>query len=146
MQNLKTLAILITEKTYPIAVACLPAGFVDYPFANVKGFWLVINVPGSYEPGEFQREVGLHNEWIHPKKFVDKYTIVPVPGRKADNPWAWVEVERSVDEELKTVLEPEDEEDDVAFTGATVYRKERNRTTNRPIYRSRRHVVGYNHG
>lgn len=40
---IKTMAIKITEETYPIAVACLPDGFVHVKKKFVLGSFLVIN-------------------------------------------------------------------------------------------------------
>lgn len=104
--RIKTQAILITEETYPIAVACLPAGFAEYPFDNVKGCWLVINVPGAQDGDEYHSpRVGIYNEWVHPKLFVDRYEVInKKPGRKPETEY-WVECERSVDEALKERLE-----------------------------------------
>ena len=114
--RIKTMAILITEDTYPIAVACLPAGFAAYPFDNAKGFWLVINVPGLYDRNSFDGDgvsplITLHNLWISQSEFLNKYKIINQrPGRKAENVWAWVEVERVLDKDLKERLEGTDEE------------------------------------
>lgn len=40
---IKTMAIKITEETYPIAVACLPDGFVHTKKKFVLGSYLIIN-------------------------------------------------------------------------------------------------------
>lgn len=103
--RIKTQALLIIEETYPIAVACLPAGFAEYPFDNVKGYWLVINVPGTQDGDEYHSSrVGIYNEWIHPAEFIGKYKIInKKPGRKSENDW--VECERAIDEDLKERLE-----------------------------------------
>lgn len=37
------MAVKITEETYPIAIACLPAGFALYPLSEVLGCYLIIN-------------------------------------------------------------------------------------------------------
>ena len=104
--RIKTQAILITEETYPIAVACLPAGFAEYPFDNVDGCWLVINVPGAQDGDEYHSpRVGIYNEWLHPKTFFAKYKDVnKKPGRKPEGPY-WIDCERSVDEGLRERIE-----------------------------------------
>lgn len=136
--RIKTQAILITEETYPIAVACLPAGFAAYPFANVKGYWLVINVPGTYDRNSFDGDnfsplVTVHNLWIHPNEFSEKYDVInKKPGRPAEG--AWVECELAVDKDLKTFLETTEEDYEPIRTNSQYGRKTRI---------NRRHVVGY---
>lgn len=39
----KTMALKITEKSYPVAVACLPAGFMNIAPKETFGNYLVIN-------------------------------------------------------------------------------------------------------
>jgi hypothetical protein len=41
--NIPVMAVKITEETYPIAVACLAAGFATIPKKKVMGNYLVIN-------------------------------------------------------------------------------------------------------
>lgn len=43
MNHIKTMAILITPKTYPIAVACLAGGFATLPPESVFNHVLIIN-------------------------------------------------------------------------------------------------------
>ena len=144
--RIKTQAILITEDTYPIAVACLPAGFSSYPFGNVKGYWLVINVPGGQDRNAYEGDnlstVGLHNEWIHPKLFIDKYEVInKKPGRKPENEY-WVECELATNADLKERLETDADE---TFEKNTISRENTYSTrTKRMSYRPP--VVGYHRG
>lgn len=142
--RIKTQAILINEETYPIAVACLPAGFAAYPFANVNGYWLVINVPGSYDRNSFDGDnfsplVTVHNLWISNKEFTKKYNIInQKPGRKPEGVY-WVECELAVDKELKAFLETTEDDHEPVRTNMT-YGAAKYGTKARI---TRRHVIGY---
>lgn len=111
MQHLKTMAVLITEETYSIAVACLPGGFASYPFANVQGYWLVINDLSHRFGDEYNSPgPGFANTWIHPLKFIEQYKIInKKPGRQPEN--SWVEVTKALDKQMKADQDAELEDD-----------------------------------
>lgn len=149
--RIKTQAILITEETYPIAVACLAAGFAAIPFGNVDGYWLVINAPGAhYERPTFDGDPGrttltVTNFWIHPKEFVDQYKIInQKPGRKPEGP-TWVECEKAMDVVLKEQL---DLDSDSEFDKNTVSRSNTEKIRRNSLYgrQVRRPLAGYYRG
>ena len=81
--NIPTLALLITEENYPIAVACLPAGFAaGYSKSSVLEIdnFLVINKLGANEitlpDGEGRLLLTIENVWLHGKQFYEAYRYV----------------------------------------------------------------------
>lgn len=78
---IKPLAVKITQDTYSIAVACLGGGFASYPYPEVEGCYLVINVP-TPEYGRVRRfgheaanhSIVLGNKWMTQDQFRAEYT------------------------------------------------------------------------
>ncbi len=75
---LKTMAIKITEDNYPVAVACLAAGFAALPLKKVLGGYLVIN---KLEVKNFSKEgtrpyLVIGNSWMTEKMFNLSYEFV----------------------------------------------------------------------
>lgn len=75
-----TMAIAITDKTYPIAVACLPGEFVTVPRSAAYGCFLVIN---EIQPRDIPLERSpitvLENSWLTREDFEDRYVWTAVP-------------------------------------------------------------------
>ena len=75
MKYIKTMAVIISEETYPIAVACLAHGFATIPFGKVVGSILVINEictkPNKKRNGE--PILTLSNSWMSTDDFADMY-------------------------------------------------------------------------
>lgn len=119
--TIKQMAIRITRETYPIAVACLPAGFAVKPMNLVLGRILVINSPEKVvvpvERPRFRRgyvkyqedcdederrevlpvermTVGLVNSWMEKKTFKKDYRVVNENEKVNDK--TFVEVEAYV--------------------------------------------------
>lgn len=92
MPQIKTLAVEITENTYPIAVACLPARFAMVPFSKVDGCILVINEyrAASYCETSGREILVVENGWFPKEEFEDEFRYL-TPGRKGAN---FAEVER----------------------------------------------------
>lgn len=130
--KIKTQAISITEETYPIAVACLPAGFAEIPLGNVVDCFLVINELGTITHNdEYHQSVGtgLNNAWYTQTEFLKKYDVVnKKPGVMARN--AWYEVTLAFDEELHKQLNGTEEDESIHRTA-------------RRVNRFRRHVAGH---
>ncbi len=68
---LKTMAVRITKKNYPIAVACLAAGFAMYPMKKTLGHYLIIN---ELEAENFNKEgkrpyLVVSNRWMTEEHF-----------------------------------------------------------------------------
>ena len=113
--TIKQMAIHITHKTYPIAIACLPAGFAEHPMNRVLGCVLLINSPEKLlvpverpwvgkvrlindrcdEAKELlpvdRLVVGLVNSWMDKKEFEDNYRVIN-KNEKLNGKW-FVEVE-----------------------------------------------------
>ncbi len=73
---LPTMAVKITEKTYPIAAACLWPGKKTVPLEDVLGYYLVIN---ELETSAFaKKEIfpEYSNHWISKRDFKKLYTLV----------------------------------------------------------------------
>lgn len=68
---LKTMAVRITKKNYPTAVACLAAGFATIPPEKTFGHYLVINEPCTENfDGEGKRPyLVVGNSWMSEKHF-----------------------------------------------------------------------------
>ena len=77
---IKTLATYITKETYPIAVACLPAGFATIPVSDVLGKVLVLNeIASERMEGEGCRPfLVIANSWMSEKSFDKLYQFVDV--------------------------------------------------------------------
>ena len=88
MKHITTMAMRITEDTYPIAVACLPAVVATMPVKNVVGKYLVINDLSTRHTKDgaarFSLEVG--NSWMPKRVFKDNFAFVKkeLPGRFAE--------------------------------------------------------------
>ena len=76
--SVRTLCTEITERTYPIAVACLPGGFVLRSQDEVLGRMLVINGLGSRKVKEYGKRpiVVLENTWMETERFNEIYQFV----------------------------------------------------------------------
>lgn len=74
-------AAFINEDTYPIAVACLAAGFATIPKEKVFGNILVINHLEAVElEGEGERPyLIVTNSWMSEEVFDERYTWIPEP-------------------------------------------------------------------
>ena len=91
MHRIKTLACLIDENTYPIAVACLPGGFATIPFARVKGCYLVLNELTAITRGTDTSPVAaLTNGWLKSYEFKSRWRFLKT---NHDN-YPFYEVER----------------------------------------------------
>ena len=73
MKHIKTMAILITPKTYPIAVACLAGGFAALPPESVFNHVLVINDVCAEKIEGRGLVPDLTNCWMSIDDFVDWY-------------------------------------------------------------------------
>ncbi len=75
---LKTMAVKITEDNYPIAVACLAAGFATYPVKEVVGCYLVINELGvdTFKHEGDRPFLVVGNSWMTEKLFNETYQFV----------------------------------------------------------------------
>lgn len=72
---LRTMAVKISIKTYPIACACLAAGFATTPLEQVLDHYLVIN---ELEAKRFKSEgerpiLVIGNSWMSEKIFKENY-------------------------------------------------------------------------
>ena len=77
MHRIKTLACLIDENTYPIAVACLPGGFATIPFARVDGCYLVLNEMTAITRGTDTSPVAaLTNSWLNLDEFDSGWRVL----------------------------------------------------------------------
>ena len=77
MHRIKTLACLIDENTYPIAVACLPGGFATIPFAKVNGCYLVLNEITAITLGTDTSPVAaLTNCWLKSYEFDSRWRFL----------------------------------------------------------------------
>ena len=77
MHRIKTLACLIDEDTYPIAVACLPGGFATIPFAKVDGCYLVLNEITTITRGTDTSPVAaLTNGWLKSYEFTSRWRVL----------------------------------------------------------------------
>lgn len=78
MKHIKTMAVIISEENYPIAVACLAPGFAIIPFGKVVGSVLVINEictkPNKKRNGE--PILTIRNGWMHANDFTELYKPV----------------------------------------------------------------------
>jgi len=85
------MAVRITKKTYPIAVACLAAGFAMIPRQRVLGAYLVINKPEAQNFGdEGERPyLVLGNSWTSKRVFFDNYKFI---GKELKNEFVPVEL------------------------------------------------------
>lgn len=73
---MQTMALEITEKTYPIAVACLPDMFLTIPVNQVYGCFLVINEIGvlkTEETGMPIKHIAISNTWYDKETFLMRY-------------------------------------------------------------------------
>lgn len=78
MENIPTMAMKITKNTYPIAVACLPAGFATYAFEEIRNCYVVINEPQPQQDIELGGGTLLviANSWRTERRFQDAYEFV----------------------------------------------------------------------
>ena len=77
MHRIKTLACLIDENTYPIAVACLPGGFATIPFARVNGCYLVLNEVTAITRGtDTSPMAALTNSWLESYEFNTRWRFL----------------------------------------------------------------------
>lgn len=78
MPLVPTMAVQITDATYPVAVACLAGGFAMRPKYDVLGAYLIINELHA----ECFKSTGkspilvLKNSWMDQKLFQEKYRWV----------------------------------------------------------------------
>lgn len=72
---LRTMAVKISKKTYPIACACLPAVFATIPLEKVLGHYLVINeLEAKHIKSEGERPILIvSNTWMTEKVFEEIY-------------------------------------------------------------------------
>ena len=75
MNHIKTMAILITPKTYPIAVACLAGGFATLPPESVFNHVLIINNVRAKKIKGRGLVPFLTNSWTSIDDFVDRYAV-----------------------------------------------------------------------
>lgn len=75
---LKTMAVRITKENYPIAVACLAAGFATIPLKETLGCYLVINEISaeSFRKEGIRPYLVVSNIWMTTKSFIDTYQFV----------------------------------------------------------------------
>ena len=75
MNFVPTMALEINEKTYPIAVACLPPVFATIPFKDVDGHYLVINrLEARRSPkNKTQQTLTVGNSWMRAEQFKKTY-------------------------------------------------------------------------
>lgn len=80
--HITTMAVQITEKTWPVAVACLGGSFASRPFPEVEGSFLVINTPDRQDRFRRVRQFGgpsaregilLDNAWESEEDFLEMY-------------------------------------------------------------------------
>ena len=92
MKHIKTMAVIINEETYPIAVACLAHGFATLPFRQVVGTILVINeiCTKPNKKGNGEPILTLSNSWMETDLFTDTYQ----PAGQPFNFNKFVEVEK----------------------------------------------------
>ena len=91
MHRIKTLACLIDENTYPIAVACLPGGFATIPFARVNGCYLVLNeLTAITRDTDTSPVAALTNGWLKSYEFTSRWRVLE---KNSDLP-PFYEVER----------------------------------------------------
>lgn len=78
--NIPVMAVKITEETYPIAVACLAAGFATIPKKKIMGNYLVINkMEARRFKGEGERPwLVMSNSHMSEKLFHTTYQFVGV--------------------------------------------------------------------
>lgn len=77
MGIIDTMAVKITEETYPIAVACLAGGFAKFAFSKVEGRYLVINELQIKIPKKDDRPILIvGNGWMEEDYFKKNYTFV----------------------------------------------------------------------
>lgn len=77
----KTMATKITEENYPIAVACLAAGFATIPINKVLGCYLVINelIAENMEGEGIRPYLVVGNFWMKETLFNEIYEFA-APG------------------------------------------------------------------
>jgi hypothetical protein len=109
--RIKTQAIVINEETYSIAAATLPGAFVEIPFENIDGCWLIINMPAQWGGDEYHSPVvRLENGWLTGDEFSKNWKIINrKPGALAAS--TWYPVERIFDEDLAKQLNGKEDED-----------------------------------
>lgn len=92
MKYIKTMAVIISEETYPIAVACLAHGFATIPFGKVVGSILVINeiCTKPYKNRNGEPILTISNSWMDADDFTDLYK----PTGRTFNFTKFVEVEK----------------------------------------------------
>jgi hypothetical protein len=93
MNGIKTMAMEITEETWPIAVACLPAGFARIPKDRVLRHILVINeicVQYKFKKNRSRKPLGLKidNAYVSKDFFDRNFTMT---GRLKKNQFVPVE-------------------------------------------------------
>lgn len=76
----KTLAVKITEKTYPIAVACLPITFAKLNSNTIiDRYYLVVNVHNLFSPPALYgggKAIRLSNIHLTIKEFTDQFSMM----------------------------------------------------------------------
>ena len=74
---IKTMAVKITDETYPIACACLPGAFATFPVKRVLGAYLVINdIDAIHIDGDRSPSKVLTNKWVASDSFWKNYDFV----------------------------------------------------------------------
>jgi len=88
---MKIMSVKITDEMYPIAIACLPAGFACLAKDDVYGSYLVINKPvAHYDPNRGREPyLTFENTWCSKEDFEREYQWV-TPARK--NQFAEIEL------------------------------------------------------
>lgn len=84
MNNLKTMAVLITEDNYSVAAACLPAGFAANRSMKEKiGAYLIINelrcitdFRKARKDPHYRPILAIENKWLDKKRFEVEYRFV----------------------------------------------------------------------
>lgn len=122
--NIKTMAVQINKKTYPIAVACLGARFAARPIVDVQGGYLVINkvddgplaINTRYgRTTQGPANIVLVNEWFSAEDFKKLYSF-----DKRRNQSDFFEIEKKANRSvlyMKIPDEDDEQADDYAGEG-----------------------------
>lgn len=73
--QMETMALLITRKTYSIAVACLSAEVLEVAPEDIYGQFLVINEPAPRWSGDPTPTNGFRNRLYGVEEFYDRYKV-----------------------------------------------------------------------
>lgn len=74
--HIKTMAVKITEKTYPVATACLGAWFMMRPMRSVLGSYLVINEVVALDSDDLHKSLAMKNMLYDVESFSDRFEFV----------------------------------------------------------------------